>query len=283
MNEVAFEWLDEMKDDRFFLFLHYMDPHDPYFEHPYDGVGIARVSMPEPDPEMAEELQRLYKGEIEYLDEQFGKLLDKLDGMGLYDESVIALTSDHGEEFHEHGGFWHGLTLYDEQIHVPLIIKWAQSGETAARGADSGIARLIDVGPTLLGVAGVEVPEGMQGIDLRSPFSTRLEKDRQVFSEEDHEGNVLWSLRTEDEKLIVANPGNPRGLPEREFFDVSGDPLEQDPFEDPEAEARLEEFADLQRAAAEGKAVVSGEAEMDFAQCERLRMLGYVEDCSHLK
>jgi hypothetical protein len=123
----------------------------------------------------------------------------------------------------------------------------------------------------------------MQGIDLRHPFASRPEKHRQVFSEEDHEGNVLWSLRTEDEKLIVANPGNPRGLPERAYFDISSDPLEQDPYSDPESEARLEEFAELQRAAAEGKAVASGEVEMDFEQCERLRMLGYVEDCSHLK
>jgi arylsulfatase A-like enzyme/uncharacterized membrane protein YbhN (UPF0104 family) len=283
VNEVAFDWLDENQKERFFLFLHYMDPHDPYFEHPYNGVGIARVSMPEPEPEMADELKRLYRGEIQYLDEQFGLLLDRLDTLGLYDDTVIVLTSDHGEEFHEHGGFWHGLTLYDEQIAVPLVIKWARSGAKPSAGAESGIARLLDVGPTLLGVSGIEVPEGMQGIDLRSPYTTRLEKDRQVFAEEDHEGNVLWALRTEDEKLIVANPGNPRGLPEREYFDISGDPLELDPFEDPEAEARLEEYAELQRAAAEGKAVVSGEVEMTFDECERLRMLGYVEDCSHLR
>ncbi|MEE8167032.1 MAG: sulfatase-like hydrolase/transferase, partial [Myxococcota bacterium] len=283
VNEVAFEWLKERRDERFFLFLHYMDPHDPYFEHPYNGNGVARVSMPEPDPERGPELSELYRGEIEYLDIQFGRLLAKLEDEGLYDDTVIVLTADHGEEFDEHGGFWHGLTLYDEQIHVPLLIKWANAGGTADRGAESGIARLIDVGPTILGLAKLPIPDGMQGIDLRRPFSTRLEKDRQVYSEEDHEGNVLWSLRTEDEKLIVANPGNPRGLPEREYFDVSSDPLEQDPYSDPEAEERLEEFAELQRNAALGQAVESADVEMTYADCERLRVLGYVEDCSHLK
>jgi arylsulfatase A-like enzyme len=139
------------------------------------------------------------------------------------------------------------------------------------------------VGPTLLAAAGLEVPDGMQGIDLRVPFMARLEKDRHVFSEEDHEGNVLWSLRTEDEKLIVANAGNPRGLPERSFFDISQDPAEMDPYEDPEAEERLEEIAEFARLAAEGKAVESQDVEMTFADCERLRMLGYVEDCSHLE
>jgi arylsulfatase A-like enzyme/uncharacterized membrane protein YbhN (UPF0104 family) len=283
VNEVAFDWLDRRADERFFLFLHYMDPHDPYFEHPYDGTGVARVKMPEPEPEIAAELARLYRGEIEYLDAEFGKFLAKLEALGLYDESIIVVTADHGEEFHEHGGFWHGLTLYEEQIHVPLMVKWAKDGTSPARGADSGIARLIDVGPTLLGAAGLDVPEEMQGIDLRSPFSTRLEKDRQVFSEEDHEGNVLWSLRTEDEKLIVANPRNPRGLPERAYFDISSDPGELDPYDDPDAEAHLEEMADLQRLAAEGKAVESTDVEMTYEDCERLRMIGYVEDCSHLK
>jgi len=283
VNEVAFDWLDDRKDERFFLFLHYMDPHDPYFEHPYNGVGVARVSMPEPEPEMAEHLRELYRGEIEYLDVQFGDLLDRLEAEGIYDDTVIVLTADHGEEFADHGGYWHGLTLYEEQIHVPLVVKWARNSGGPAKGADSGIARLIDVGPTLLGTAGLDVPEGMQGIDLREPFSTRAEKDRQVFSEEDHEGNVLWSLRTEDEKLIVANPGNPRGLPENEFFDISADPGEIDPYEDPDAVERLVGLAELQRLAAEGKAVESEEVEMTFTRCEQLRMLGYVEDCSHLR
>ena len=283
VNEVAFDWIDRRKDERFFLFLHYMDPHDPYFEHPYNGVGIARVSMPEPESEMADRLHELYRGEIEYLDIQFGKLLAKLEAEGLYDNTVLVVTADHGEEFNEHGGFWHGLTLYDEQIHVPLLIKWAGDDASVSPGANSGIARLLDVGPTLLGVAGIDIPETMQGVDLREPFSTRLEKDQQAFSEEDHEGNVLWSLRTEDEKLIVAKPRNPRGLPERAFFDISGDPKELDPYDDPDAEARLEEFAELQRLAAEGEAVEGEVAEMTFERCEQLRMLGYVEDCSHLR
>jgi len=283
VNSVAFDWLDDHADERFFLFLHYMDPHDPYFVHPYNGEGVARVSMPEPEPEMAEELHALYRGEIDYLDANFGKLLAKLEAAGVYDDTVIVLTADHGEEFHDHGGFWHGLTLYDEQIHVPLVIKWASGVDGPRDGADSGIARLIDVGPTILGTADVAVPETMQGVDLRTPFASRLEKDQQVFAEEDHEGNVLWALRTEDEKLIVANPNNPRGVPEREYFDVSSDPLEQDAYEDPGAEEHLEELAELQRNAAQGKAVQGDDVEMDLQTCERLKAIGYVEDCSHLK
>jgi arylsulfatase A-like enzyme len=287
VNEVAFDWLDRNGEDRFFLFLHYMDPHDPYFEHPYDGHGIARVSNQHPDPGLADEMHRLYRGEIEYLDANFGKLLERLEGLGVYDDTVIALVSDHGEEFYEHGGWWHGLTLYEEQIHVPLLIKWAKSAPAPAASATEGLARLIDVAPTLIGVAGANVPATMQGIDLREPANERSEKDRQVFSEEDHEGNVLWSLRTEQSKLIAANEGNPRGLPTRELFAIDRDPDEQSPLDVTahagETEA-LERHADLQRRAAEGEAVAeSGEAEMSYEECEQLRMLGYVDDCAHLR
>jgi hypothetical protein len=81
----------------------------------------------------------------------------------------------------------------------------------------------------------------------------------------------------------VANANNPRKLPEREYFDVSGDPNEMDPYSDPDAEARLEELAELQRLAAAGEAVQGDDVEMDLQTCMRLKALGYVDDCSHLK
>ncbi len=282
VNEEAMAWLDRNGQSRFFLFLHYMDPHDPYFPHPYDGTGIARVSNQNPDPAEAAAMQALYRGEIEYLDGRFGELLADLKARGLYDNTLIALVSDHGEEFQEHGGWWHGTTLYDEQILVPLLVKWPRG--KAPRVADGDLARIIDVAPTLIGAAGAQPPDSMQGIDLTK--GERSEKDRQVFSEEDHEGNVLWSLRTGDQKLIVANPGNPRGLEEREFYDVRADPGETKNLAGGAQamdEARLEEHAELQRKFATGEAVSGGEVEMDRAQCEQLKNLGYIEDCSHLK
>jgi uncharacterized protein (TIRG00374 family) len=286
VNEVAFDWLDRHAKDRFFLFLHYMDPHDPYFEHPYDGTAIARVSNQHPDGELAAEMHRLYNGEIEYLDRNFGKFLDKLRELGNYDDTVIALVADHGEEFYEHGGWWHGLTLYEEQIHIPFLIKWAEGQRPPPANSLRELARHIDVAPTLAAVAGAKAPPAMQGIDLMQDARGRTPKDLEVFAEEDHEGNVLWSLRTREMKLIAANPGNPRGLPERELFDMKKDPnetanlsgggLQQD-------EDKLARSADLQRRAAEGEAVASGgDAEMSREECEQLLNLGYVTDCSHI-
>ena len=98
-----------------------------------------------------------------------------------------------------------------------------------------------------------------------------------------YESKWLQLLDREDEKLIVANESNPRGLPAREYFDVSSDPQEQDPYEDPDAEARLEELAEFQRKAAQGEAVQGQDVEMDLQTCQRLKAIGYVEDCSHLQ
>ncbi len=166
-----------------------------------------------------------------------------------------------------------------------MLFKWAK-GQTVAEGATDGVARIIDVAPTLIAAAGGEPAAAMQGVDLRQPEASRAEKDRQVFSEEDHEGNVLWSLRTERMKLISANEGNPRGLPTLELFEVARDPNEERPLAlDRHAPviADLERHAELQLRAAEGEAVEGGgEAEMSFEECEQLRMLGYVEDCSHI-
>jgi arylsulfatase A-like enzyme/uncharacterized membrane protein YbhN (UPF0104 family) len=282
VNATAFDWLERNGTSRFFLFLHYMDPHDPYFVRPLDGTGVARVTG-DPEPEEAARLRDLYVGEIEYLDDQFGQLLARLRELGIYDETLIVLTADHGEEFHEHGGWWHGLTLYDEMIRVPLLVKWPRGEQALPSRATQEVARLIDVAPTLISRAGATVPPAMQGIDLTTPVGERYAKDREVYSEEDHEGNVLWSLRTTSEKLIEANPGNPRGLPARELFDIATDPDEtQNVIETRSAVAeRLAESADLQRRAAEGSAVDGGgEVEMTQAECEQLRMLGYVEDCS---
>ncbi len=280
VNEHAFAWLDRHVDSRFFLFVHYMDPHDPYFEHPYNGYGIARASVPNPSPEMSQEMRRLYVQEIEYMDGNFGRLLEKLEELGLYDDAVIVLVSDHGEEFYEHGGWWHGLTLYDEQLHVPLLVKWSGGERLAASDARGHQARLLDVAPTLLARAGAKAPEAMQGMDLAMDLGERSERDRMIFAEEDHEGNVLRALRTSTWKWLEANPGNPRGLPPEELFHVAEDPGETRNVVDEQAAlaAELRRHAEGQQLLAE-KAKVGEATEAQLSASERayLEALGYVQ------
>jgi arylsulfatase A-like enzyme len=281
VNDAALDFLERQKSSRFFLFVHYMDPHDPYFEHPYNGHAIARVSNQHPDPALADEMRRLYAGEVAHVDAAVGKLIEKLRALGIYDNTAIALVADHGEEFHEHGGFWHGLTLYDEQIRVPLLLKWPR-GEALASGDQRGWpAGLIDVAPTLLARAGVAAPSAMPGRDLGSmPPSARVESERIVFAEEDHEGNVLRALRSRDWKWIEANASNPRGLPPEQLFEVSRDPEERNDLREsqPARIAALREQAvALEQRAGELTPSDGGSAELSDAQKSALESLGYLE------
>jgi arylsulfatase A-like enzyme len=232
VNRAIAAELDRMPEDRpFFLFAGYMDPHDPYFPHAdtprgnVGGVAFSRAANQRPDLALAPRLRALYDGEITFWDRHFGELLEDLRRRGLYDRATIIVTSDHGEEFGEHGGFWHGTTLYDEQVHVPLFVKlpMGQYGGTTRREW----VQHVDLMPTVLRLAGADVPEGVQGHDVFDRSVTRDE----VFAEESHEGNVLRSLRVRrgpsELKLITANEGNPRGLQPVELYRVDLDPGER--------------------------------------------------------
>jgi arylsulfatase A-like enzyme len=174
------------------------------------------------------------------------------------------------------------LTLYDEQIRVPLMVKWRKSAPAAPPDARGEPARLVDVAPTLLARAGVPVPPAMQGIDLTHLPAARAPGDQMVFSEENHEGNVLRSVRTKTWKWIEANEGNPRGLAPRELFRVETDPGETQNLVDREkgtAQQMARQAADLEIAARQHKVGVAKAAKISNEECEQLKQLGYVQEC----
>ena len=129
------------------LWVHYFDVHEPYQETTF-GSG---------------ELDR-YDSEILHVDRELARLICELEAR-FEREVVIAITADHGEEFREHGGVYHGSTLYDEQVRVPLV---AARARARARRASRRPSRSIDIAPTLLGAVGVPVPASMRGRDLRA-------------------------------------------------------------------------------------------------------------------
>lgn len=274
VNRHVLSFLDQRPNDRpWMLFVGYMDPHDPYFRHPYDGTAYGRAAHPAPSPDETEMLTELYDGEITYWDEQFGALVSELQRRGLYDTTTIVVTADHGEELCEHGGFWHGTTLYDEQIHVPLFVRLPggrRAGTTVRHWVQS-----IDILPTLLTEQHVAVPEGVQGGNL-------FEGSDHLFAEESHEGNVLAAVRerrgTDELKLITANPGNPRHLAERELYRVDLDAAEQHDLA--ASESDLVESLDAVTAAARVRAaegaVEGQEVELDDASRRQLCELGYL-------
>jgi arylsulfatase A-like enzyme len=222
LGRAVAEWLEQEPPQPFFLLIHYMDTHDPYFEIPYDGRGVARVNNPNPAAARAAGLRKLYDENVGYLDAHLAKLLAQLQERGLYEKSIVALVADHGEEFQEHGGWWHGTTLYEEQLRVPLVIK--RAGESTPGTTEKIAARTLDVAPTLMVAAGVAVPEEFTGRDL---FAQEANDGEPMFAEEELEGNVLASLRLGHWKIIAANPGNPRGLQPVELYHLGDDPLEK--------------------------------------------------------
>jgi arylsulfatase A-like enzyme/uncharacterized membrane protein YbhN (UPF0104 family) len=259
------------------LFVGYMDPHDPYYEHPYNGVGYSRAAHVKPAPSEAEPLRKLYDGEITFWDEHFGALIADLKKRGLYDDLTIVVTSDHGEEFMEHGGFWHGTTLYDEQLHVPLFVKLPggkDGGSVLSHWVES-----VDIMPTLLARHQLPVPEAVQGIDL-------FRGKEQTFAEESHEGNVLKALRLRENgaslKLIRANAGNPRGLAQEELYRVDSDPNEKEDLA-PKGDGELKK-AELELSQVEEKAKTGAlkarevDLAMDKTAEDRLKALGYAGD-----
>jgi arylsulfatase A-like enzyme len=268
-------WIAENGDHPFFLFLHYMDPHDPYFTHPYNGEGLARVANPNPDPSLADEYRAAYDGEITYLDQQLARLFAELKRRGLYDSSLILLTADHGEEFCEHGGWWHGLTLYDEQIAVPLIIKAPRGG--ASDVVNETIVSSIDIAPTIIAAVGGTPPDVMSGRPLGLGADAAAPRDH-AFAESELEGNVLQAYRSQEWKLIQANPGNPRGLPPQQLFDVARDRGEQHDLaaSRTDAVATLAAHLNAVQSHAVSVAVGGSETAIDSATEERLRALGYV-------
>ena len=175
-------------DEPFFLYLHYLDPHDPYappavpgrrrFAGAWDGDPAVAAGDPLPaaarlhatgDPGLSAaavgHLEDLYDEEIAWFDGRLDALLATLRRRGLLDRALLVVTADHGESFLEHDNLRHCRSLYDEELRVPLLVRLPAASAARARRVDRPVA-LLDLAPTLLDYAGVEVP-GLAGRSLR--------------------------------------------------------------------------------------------------------------------
>ena len=269
------------KERPLFLFVSYMDVHDPYFRHPYDGHAISHRANGEGDPDdaaLVKEMKELYSGEVRYWDAQFGRLIDGLKKRDLYDDSLIVVVSDHGEELSDHRGFWHGTTLYDELLKVILVVKQPRGAGFAGGARVDAWMRLLDVAPFLIDAAGLKVPAEMQG--QASPGN---DARRPAFAETDHQGNVVTSLRYVEGgrtlKVIRANKGNPRGLPPLALYDLDADPLERNNLAatpSPELDAAVHAL-DVAEVDARKGAVQASTGALTDEQKHALEQLGYMK------
>ena len=205
--DLAEQWLDKQTSARFFLFVHFYEPHRPYRP-----------------PARYAHYPNLYDGTIAYSDELVGRLVADLKRRGFYDGAVIALLSDHGEGLGDHGEQEHGVFLYDETIHVPFIVK--RAGERDAGKRVSAPIEHIDLVPTLLDLAGLPVPRDLHGESLRAAMdgSDSSLAQRGIYSETlyplYHFGwSPLYALTDPRYRFILA--------PRTELYDLERDPGER--------------------------------------------------------
>lgn len=242
----AIHSLDAHHGKRFFLFLHFFDPHDPYNPPaPYDemfapGEEKEQVGNQHKNPIKAfvgtrrqptatdiESIIGLYDGEIRFVDDQLSRLFDRIKELGIWDNTIVVVASDHGEEFYEHGSFGHGFKLFEEQIRVPLIVKLPNSRLAGFRISDQ--VSLVDVFPTVLDELGIRA-------ENRGPGHPLFASDRQIAQPQEYRvsetvahGIKRMCLRSELLKYISPNVYNFKGMsyqkPEQ-LFDLRNDPRE---------------------------------------------------------
>jgi arylsulfatase A-like enzyme len=219
-NAAVFSWLDAHADGGpFFLWVHYFDPHYPYsppkgydrvFGSRYtgridgsidtiDGIDNGTIAVTDADRARLEEL---YQGEIAYADAQIGLLFSELGRRGLFDDTIIALTGDHGESFGEHGDWTHGLKVFETEIRVPLLMRYPSrvpAGVTVASPV-----QLVDVMPTLLELTGIRAAQPLQGTSLL-PLVTGPDQHRPTVAFTELADEAFVSMLTPDWKLIRNN------------------------------------------------------------------------------
>lgn len=285
VRETALGWLDgptKPTDTPFFLFTHFMDPHDPYRdpESPDGGYGRKRMGD-NPDPAVWKEtFQKAYIGEINFLDQELGKFLNGLKERGLYDDALIILTADHGEEFCEHGGWWHGQTLYNEQTRVPMIVKLPGNAHAGER--NPYYARNLDLAPTILHFAGLPKGKLMDGQSLFDEAGKPTNESISfAYAENNFEGIVLQAVQTKEGKVIKANEGNSRKLAPVEYYDLPNDPTEQknlagDPSVAMTEKQLLDAIDTYKRICDENAVEPAAAAPVSAALQEQLEALGYL-------
>jgi len=234
----ALRWIESQRNTPFFALVHYFDPHLVYdppedFRRRFADQRDRQPSEPafgtvrdmkrlrkgrlKLDEDRVRRLEKLYDGEVAYVDEQIGRLLDRLQAAGLYDNTIIVLTADHGEEFLDHGGFEHGHTLFEELIHVPLIF----AGHDLPHGVViSDPVGLVDVAPTLCALADLAIPQEYAGRSLLPPMEGASLPPRPLLSQGNMWGPPLDALRLGPHKLIRFQ-GKPA------LFDLRADPEER--------------------------------------------------------
>ena len=286
-------WLKSVKNRKFFLFIHTYDVHEPYNSpEPYfdlytkgcsegkhlrtsEGIKPGELDASKLTPEEIDYIIAVYDGGINYVDDQLGKIFEKLKQLGIDDNTIIIVTADHGEAFREHGRLGHSHRPYIELIHVPLIMRGP--GIPTNRIYENWVQH-IDIVPTILEILNTPQREEMQGRSILPLMNNcEIEEDFKTYSfgyyKNKHESPFSMSSRTK-EWIYIMNQNGPD-----ELYDRINDPKEQNNIIEKRpliAQKLKEELADFIALTSEAKPQVAEKIDIDEELKEQLKSLGYL-------
>lgn len=321
VNKIVFPWLEQHRDEPFFLYVHTTDPHAPYrppagfeekFANPaetaefnrtykrlvdkreYGGgavvnrAGCLRNGV-NPDRFIHQAIDR-YDGEILHNDWSLEQLVEKLKQLGVLDNTLIVVVSDHGEEFWEHGWTAHGQSLYQELAHGVLLMWNPKLIPTARRVAEP--VQLIDVMPTVLDLLNLKIPDMVQGQSLaafakgqpflrRGPVMTSRYASPHAKGFVPENGTDTVALLDSNWKLIYRDKAKEVGMNKIELYDRRTDPGDannvaaQHPAEAGRMTTEIGKWLDAEK---QIKSFLGrgAQATMDSKTLEQLRSLGYI-------
>jgi arylsulfatase A-like enzyme len=300
----AKRWLHKHKAAPFFLFLHCYDIHTPYnppppynsMFHDFDYTGnlvpsnitlsaANRNKLRVSDQDLRHFIA-LYDGCIRYTDEKIGEFLSYLEDVRLADKTLIIITSDHGEEFKEHDGFFHKQLYYRPNLHVPLIMRVPNYPVKQVRIQE--LVQSIDLLPTILEITGLPPHEQAQGKSLLpvirrhtnfvSTFFLRLlhrfEKDGEVSLAEYKPSYEQWSIISDSGYQLIYDTDSGR----QQLFDINDDPLAQNNIVKEHNDITQQLLSQLQKVYnTKPNQIVSEKIDLDDTTREQLRALGYID------
>jgi arylsulfatase A-like enzyme len=272
------------------LFVHYMDPHysyappepydrafDPGYRGAVDGVNFRSLG-PGAASSDVEHVKALYDGEIAYTDAEIGRLLGRLRQQGLVEGAVILYTADHGDELLDHGGWYHGHTLYRELLHVPFVLRLPG---LAPRRVKEPVS-MIDVAPTVLDALRIPSPDAFQGESLMPMLNGGRRRERTLFAELQNDRARPRKFAAREgalEYIATVRWPQDQGEPvlKEELYDLAADPTEKHDLKGAPGRERLREQARryLEMASAAHRPQLR--ATLSPETVESLRALGYVD------
>jgi len=233
VTQAGVQWLERNHKKRFFMWIHYTDPHAPYaapapynglyvndeYSHRFDDIPITKIKKQvrlgkhaDPDYYIAQ-----YDGETRFTDDQVRIFLEKLDQLGLKENTLLIVTADHGENMNEHGYYFdHGNDAYESVAHVPLMIRFPR--EIARPSSVDEVVSLTDVLPTILDFTGLPIHSEVQGHSLKQALTSgEWTRPEYAFIE----SRTQDAIRTNGWKLIQN-----MGSSSLELYDINQDPRE---------------------------------------------------------